>query len=74
MRVSLAAGKGVDVEKFDLETDEAIEGSWDVTVSFEVAEHLPESLADNYVRVISHSGRCDHECKPRSVKWARSCQ
>jgi len=45
--------KGVDVEKFDLETDEAIEGSWDVTVSFEVAEHLPESLADNYVRVIS---------------------
>ena len=44
--------KGVDVEKFDLETDEAIEGSWDVTVSFEVAEHLPESLADNYVRVI----------------------
>jgi SAM-dependent methyltransferase len=45
--------KGVDVEKFDLETDEAIPGSWDLTVSFEVAEHLPESLADNYVRVIS---------------------
>jgi cyclopropane fatty-acyl-phospholipid synthase-like methyltransferase len=45
--------KGVHVEKFDLETEEAIQGSWDVTVSFEVAEHLPESLADNYVRVIS---------------------
>jgi len=45
--------KGVDVEKFDLETEEAIHGSWDVTVSFEVAEHLPESLADNYIRVIS---------------------
>jgi SAM-dependent methyltransferase len=45
--------KGVYVEKFDLETNQAIQGSWDVTVSFEVAEHLPESLADNYVRVIS---------------------
>jgi 2-polyprenyl-3-methyl-5-hydroxy-6-metoxy-1,4-benzoquinol methylase len=46
--------KGIDVEKFDLETEEGIQGSSDVTVSFEVAEHLPESLADNYVRVISH--------------------
>jgi cyclopropane fatty-acyl-phospholipid synthase-like methyltransferase len=45
--------KGVDVEKFDLETEEAIQGSSDVTVSFEVAEHLPEALADNYVRIIS---------------------
>jgi SAM-dependent methyltransferase len=46
--------RGVPVEKFDLETTEAtIPGTWDLTVSFEVAEHLPESLADNYVRVIS---------------------
>ena len=45
--------KGVQVEKFDLETEELVQGSSDVTVSFEVAEHLPESLADNYVRVIS---------------------
>ena len=45
--------KGVPVEKFDLETEEAIQGGSDVTVSFEVAEHLPESMADNYVRVIS---------------------
>jgi SAM-dependent methyltransferase len=45
--------KGIDVEKFDLETEGAIQGNWDLTVSFEVAEHLPESLADNYVRVIS---------------------
>jgi SAM-dependent methyltransferase len=44
----------VPVLKFDLETtEEAIQGKWDITVSFEVAEHLPESLADNYVRVIS---------------------
>jgi 2-polyprenyl-3-methyl-5-hydroxy-6-metoxy-1,4-benzoquinol methylase len=45
--------KGIDVEKFDLETEKGIQGSSDVTVSFEVAEHLPESLADNYIRVIS---------------------
>jgi SAM-dependent methyltransferase len=45
--------KGVQVEKFDLETEEAIEGSWDLTASFEVAEHLSESMADSYVRVIS---------------------
>jgi SAM-dependent methyltransferase len=45
--------KGVLVEKFDLESGDVIEGKCDVTVSFEVAEHLPESLADNYVRVIS---------------------
>jgi SAM-dependent methyltransferase len=45
--------KGIDVERFDLETEKGIQGSSDVTVSFEVAEHLPESLADNYVRVIS---------------------
>ena len=51
--IALCGKKGVYVEKFDLETEEVIHGSWDLTVSFEVAEHLPESLADNYVRVIS---------------------
>ena len=45
--------KGVHVEKFDLETEQAVQENWDVTVSFEVAEHLPESLADNYVMVIT---------------------
>ena len=45
--------KGVQVEKFDLEGGDVIEGKCDLTVSFEVAEHLPESLADNYVQVIS---------------------
>ena len=45
--------KGVQAEKFDLESEATIQGSWDVTVSFEVAEHLPESMAENYVRVIS---------------------
>jgi SAM-dependent methyltransferase len=45
--------KGIDVVKCDLETEETIQGSSDVTVSFEVAEHLPESLADNFVRVIT---------------------
>jgi SAM-dependent methyltransferase len=45
--------KGVSVEKFDLESEEPIHGISDLTVSFEVAEHLPESLAENYIRVIT---------------------
>ena len=45
--------KGVRVEKFDLESEGVVRSSSDVTVSFEVAEHLPEALADNYVRIIS---------------------
>ena len=45
--------KGLTTEKFDLETDGTVQGTSDITVSFEVAEHLPESLADNYVRVIT---------------------
>jgi 2-polyprenyl-3-methyl-5-hydroxy-6-metoxy-1,4-benzoquinol methylase len=47
--------KGVYVERFDLESVETVQGKSDVTVSFEVAEHLPESLAEDYVRVISQS-------------------
>jgi cyclopropane fatty-acyl-phospholipid synthase-like methyltransferase len=43
----------VQVEKFDLEAEDGIQGRSDATVSFEVAEHLPESLADSYIRVIS---------------------
>lgn len=44
---------GVAVEKFDLEAKQTIQGRADVTVSFEVAEHLPEAMADRYIRVIS---------------------
>jgi SAM-dependent methyltransferase len=51
--------RGIQVEKFDLETDAVIAGSWDVSVSFEVAEHLPELMADNYVRVISRFSPVD---------------
>jgi SAM-dependent methyltransferase len=45
--------RGVPLEKFDLEVEEPIQGRSDATVSFEVAEHLPESLADYYIQVIS---------------------
>jgi cyclopropane fatty-acyl-phospholipid synthase-like methyltransferase len=51
--IALCRQKGVWVEKFDLESQEAVHGTSDITVSFEVAEHLPESLADNYVRIIT---------------------
>src|SRR6516162_8355990 len=39
--------KGIPVQKFDLEFDKVLQGRFDVTVSFEVAEHLPEWAADN---------------------------
>jgi SAM-dependent methyltransferase len=51
--IALCLEKGIPVEKFDLESSVATEGNFDLTTSFEVGEHVPGSLADNYVRVIS---------------------
>ncbi len=48
--------KGVPVTKFDLENSViSLEPSngYDITMSFEVAEHLPEMLADKYVAAIT---------------------
>lgn len=46
--------RGLDVVKFDIETDHATSlGQYDLTVSFEVAEHLHESVSDRYVDLLS---------------------
>jgi SAM-dependent methyltransferase len=45
--------KSVPVDKLDLETGGTVNGTSDITISFEVAEHLPEPAADNYVRIIT---------------------
>jgi SAM-dependent methyltransferase len=44
----------LNVVKFDLERDE-IKDNWifDVAVSMEVAEHLPEKIADRYVEILT---------------------
>ena len=54
--LAMCHDRGVDARKFDIETAGSapadLRGS-DLVVSFEVAEHLPASIADDYVRLMS---------------------
>ena len=43
----------LDVLKFDLERDDYRGGGYDVAISLEVAEHLPERAADRYVDLLT---------------------
>ncbi len=46
--------RGLDVRKFDLEHDEReSHDGYDVAVSMEVAEHLPEHCADRFVSLLA---------------------
>lgn len=47
--------RGLDVRKFDLEKDAWTDGdrNFDVVTSIEVAEHLPERVADSYVALLT---------------------
>lgn len=46
--------RNLDVQKFDLETETLVEDrTFDVAISMEVGEHLPEDTADRYVDLIS---------------------
>lgn len=46
--------RGLDVKQFDLERDTLdFDYRFDVAVSLEVAEHLPQSLADRYVDLLA---------------------
>lgn len=46
--------RGLDVRKFDLETDTFVDARiFDVAISVEVAEHLPEKSADRYVDLLT---------------------
>jgi SAM-dependent methyltransferase len=52
--LKMCRARGLDVRKFDLEKD-AWRGEvacFDVAVSLEVAEHLPEQVADHYVGLL----------------------
>jgi 2-polyprenyl-3-methyl-5-hydroxy-6-metoxy-1,4-benzoquinol methylase len=47
--------RNIHVKKFDIEKDELLSDSiYDVAISLEVAEHLPERKADRYVDLLSH--------------------
>ena len=46
--------RGLDVEKFDLENDEyPADRTFEVAISLEVAEHLPQKAADRYVNLLT---------------------
>lgn len=49
--------RGLDVQKFDLEKDELTMGrTYDVVISTEVAEHLPERTAGRYLDLLTGLG------------------
>ncbi|MFN7986213.1 MAG: class I SAM-dependent methyltransferase [Thermoanaerobaculia bacterium] len=51
--------RNLDVRRFDLERDVFDSGeSFDVAVSMEVAEHLPEGVADRYVALLARIAPC----------------
>ena len=46
--------RGVDVQKFDIENESLTDDrTFDVAVSMEVGEHLPEKSADRYVEILA---------------------
>ena len=50
--------RGLEVRPFDITLDNFVaEQIYDVVVSMEVAEHLPETAADRYVELLSRLGR-----------------
>ena len=54
--LEFCASRNLTVRKFDLESDEyRLSRQFDLAISMEVAEHLPESVADRYVNLL---GQC----------------
>jgi SAM-dependent methyltransferase len=54
--IKICLERGLDVKKFNLEKDRLEDDStFDVVISTEVAEHLPESCADPYVDLLCKS-------------------
>ena len=52
--IRFCRSRGLTVTKLDLENDDFVpEKKFDVAISTEVAEHLPESVADRYLRLLS---------------------
>jgi SAM-dependent methyltransferase len=51
--IDICRRAGLDVQQFDLEHDTFTGGSFDAAVSMEVAEHLPASVADRFVGLLT---------------------
>jgi SAM-dependent methyltransferase len=54
--LEICRARGVDVRKLDLESDDLPTERADVVISLEVAEHLPEAIADRYVDILCRTG------------------
>jgi SAM-dependent methyltransferase len=51
--IARCRARGIEVTKFDIEHDSLDDDTaWDVAISMEVAEHLPEKIADPYVDLL----------------------
>ena len=50
--IAICRERSISVRKFDIETQDPPDLAADLVVSFEVAEHLPESIADRYVALM----------------------
>jgi SAM-dependent methyltransferase len=54
----LCHSRGLDVRPFDLVSDSLADNrTYDVAISMEVAEHLPETVADRYVDLLAFLGK-----------------
>jgi SAM-dependent methyltransferase len=54
--IAMCRARGIDVQPFNLEEDDFEPGrTFDLAMSLEVAEHLPESVADRYVGILSRA-------------------
>jgi SAM-dependent methyltransferase len=51
--------RSLDVRKFNLETEQSMQfdNSFDLVVSLEVAEHLPEQVADRFIDLLCRYGQ-----------------
>jgi len=55
--IEVCRSRDLNVQAFDLEQDQlSEEANYDVVVSMEVAEHLPERIADRYVDLLTSLG------------------
>ncbi|QHI68880.1 class I SAM-dependent methyltransferase [Tichowtungia aerotolerans] len=51
--LDIARARGLDTRKFDIATDQFLYSAfYDVAISMETAEHLPENSVDNYISLL----------------------
>jgi hypothetical protein len=80
--ISICRARGIDVERYDIENEPPRDWEADLVVCTEVAEHLPASCADRFVRLLASisdtivlsaaipgSGGTDHVNEQPNAYW-----